>query len=464
MSFTSYNSPQPEAAPVPAQNGAPETSPTLQKLFAPKKLFALVDCNNFYASCERLFCPDLAQTPIVVLSNNDGCIVSRSAEAKALGIGMGEPEFLMRPLLRKHGVAVFSSNYALYGDISQRVMHTLESLCPHVEQYSIDEAFVRLDAPLVAQAEDVALTLRQRVRQWTGMTVSVGVGPTRTLAKLANALAKKHASGIAHVDGPDSPSHARALQAFAVEDIWGIGRKQAAKCHARGIRTAWQLAQAQDIWIKNTLTVTGWQTALELRGIACIGMNTAPVPRKTLVSSRSFAHKIYDIAALREALACFTARAAERLRREQLMASGLGVHIRSARTELHGPHDYHSHIPLPLPTNDTLSLIRAAHRGLESLFAKGNAYAKAGIVLFGLEKQNSVQGNLLAFVIPEAEQPKEAAPALNTALDKLNRRYGKRTLYYGAEGGKSALWHMRQKHCSPAMTSDWKALAKANLS
>lgn len=429
----------------------------------PQRLFALVDCNNFYASCERLFRPDLAHSPIVVLSNNDGCIVSRSAEAKALGIGMGEPEFLMRPLLRKHGVAVFSSNYALYGDISQRVMHTLESLCPHVEQYSIDEAFMRLDGPLALNAMEVAASLRQRVRQWTGMAVSIGIGPTRTLAKLANALAKGQPEGVAMVDMGEPNTYARVLQNFAVEDIWGIGRKQAAKCHARGIRSAWQLAQAQDLWIKNTLTVTGWQTALELRGIACIGMNTAPIPRKTLVSSRSFAHKIYDAPALREAVASFTARAAERLRREQLMASGLGVHIRTARTEAQGPHDYHTHLPLQEPTNDTLFLIQAAHRGLESVFTTAHAYVKAGIVLFGLEKQGRLQGNLLSLLSPESEQPKQNAPALNAALDRVNHRYGKRTLYYGAEGGEKALWHMRQNHCSPPVTSDWKALAKANL-
>lgn len=434
-------------------------------LAAPKGLFALVDCNNFYASCERLFRPDLAQTPIVVLSNNDGCIVSRSAEAKALGIGMGEPEFLMRPLLQKHGVAVFSSNYALYGDISQRVMHTLESLCStsHVEQYSIDEAFVRLDPALATNAVELAVNLRQRVRQWTGMGVSIGIGPTRTLAKLANALAKKSTDGIAHVGLAQSPDYSHTLQAFAVEDIWGIGKKQAAKCHARGIRTAWQLAEAQDIWIKSNLTVTGWQTAMELRGIACIGMNKAPVPRKTLVSSRSFAHKIHDISALREALACFTARAAQRLRHEELMASGLGVHIRTARADNQAPNDYHTQIPLPQPTNDTLGLIHIAHRALDNVFIAGNAYVKAGIVLFGLEKQSRIQGSLLPFVTPEAEQHPQASPALNNALDRLNHRYGKRTLYYGAEGGESALWHMRQKHCSPAVTTNWKALAKANL-
>lgn len=428
-----------------------------------ERLFALVDCNNFYASCERLFRPDLVGKPIVVLSNNDGCIVSRSAEAKALGIGMAEPEFKVRSFLKQHNVAVFSSNYALYGDISQRVMATLESLCPQVEQYSIDEAFVRMDKALCANAEDMAVALRRRVQQWTGITVSVGIGPTRTLAKLANQLAKKHSHGVAFA-GNAANSHASdaVLNDFPVGEVWGIGRKQELKCHMRGIRTALQLKNADDVWIKSALTVTGWQTAMELRGIACIGMEAAPAPRKTLVSSRSFAHTVGDKAVLFEALSTFTARAAERLRREHLVASGLAVHIRTAKHGGHAPYDESAQIRFVHPTSDTLDLMQAAQRGLDSLYKAGFAYAKAGVMLFGLEDRDCVQGNLLALTTAATADEQKIRQELNAALDVINHRYGKRALYYGAEGADKAEWHMRQEHRSPRATSNWNELARAS--
>lgn len=424
-----------------------------------KTLFALVDCNNFYVSCERLFRPDLVDKPVVVLSNNDGCIVSRSAEAKALGIGMAEPEFKVRPLLKKHNVAVFSSNYALYGDISQRVMATLESLCPQVEQYSIDEAFIRLDAALAANAQELALALRQRVLQWTGITVSVGLGATRTLAKLANLRAKKEGSGVASLGlSTEEGALNAALHPIPVGEVWGIGRRQALKCQARGICTALQLQQADDAWIKKALTVTGWQTALELRGISCIGMNKAPIPRKTLVSSRSFAQRVSDKAALCEALSSFAARAGERLRREQLVASGIGVHIRTSRHEERAFHDATTQISFPQPCNDTLALIKAAQRGLDALYKTGHGYTKAGVILFGLEEQGRIQGNLLNLAHDTEQKPTKV---LNAALDRINQRYGKRALYYGAEGADKAVWHMRQKHLSPRLTTHWNELARA---
>lgn len=429
---------------------------------APKRLFALVDCNSFYASCERVFRPDLVGKPVVVLSNNDGCIVSRSAEAKALGIAMAEPEFKVRSLLKKHNVAVFSSNYALYGDISRRVMAALESLCPQVEQYSIDEAFIPLDSALAANAHALALSMRARVLQWTGITVSVGIGPTRTLAKLANLHAKKSESGFVCVPLPnsDGQGYTALLQDFPVGQVWGIGRKQALKCQARGISTALQLQQADDAWIKNTLTVTGWQTALELRGIACIGMNKAPIPRKTLVSSRSFAQKIFDKNALCEALSTFAARAGERLRREKLMASGIGVHIRTSKHEQQAYHDASTQITFRHPANESLHFIKAAQQGLESLYKTGYGYTKAGVILFGLEEQSRMQGNLLTM---DAEAARKPAQELTAALDRINARYGKRSLYFGAEGADKAVWHMRQNNLSPRLTTHWNELAKVIL-
>ena len=254
---------------------------------SPASLWALVDCNNFYASCEKLFRPDLANRPVVVLSNNDGCIVARSAEAKALGIPMGAPEFKLRSRLQELNVAVFSSNYALYGDISARVTRILELCCPQVEPYSIDEAFVRLDAPQRANLPEFCREVRQRVQRWTGIVVSVGVGTTRTLAKIATHVAKKHLAyeGVFSLARPVEAID-RVLARTPVEDVWGVGRRQARRLWAEGIRTALHMKHADDIMLRRLLTVTGWRTALELRGVPCLGNETAPVARKTLMSTR----------------------------------------------------------------------------------------------------------------------------------------------------------------------------------
>lgn len=415
-------------------------------------LWALADCNNFYASCEKLFRPDLANAPLVVLSNNDGCVVARSKEAKSLNIPMGEPEFKLRPLLRRHHVAVFSSNYALYGDLSDRVMITLESVCPHVEPYSIDEAFLRLDGALKTNAETLAAEARERVGRWTGITVSVGVGLTRTLAKVANHLAKKSA-GVCILDNDCG----KILAGFPVEEVWGIGRRQAAKLQRIGIDTALRLRDADDAWVRRHLTVTGWRTVLELRGIPCIGEDAAPTPRKTLMSSRSFGCRIADKGRLAEALATFAARAAERLRGERLTAQGLVAHIRTAPYD-DGPYRSESaQVPFPCATADTLVMIKAARRGLDAIYKPGYAYAKAGVMLYGLEPAYGRQGNLLALDALERESRRET---LMAALDAVNHKYGKRTVCFGAQGPAEAPWHMRQTRRSPRLTTVWDELAE----
>ena len=423
-----------------------------------RPLWALVDCNNFYASCERLFRPDLMGQPIVVLSNNDGCIVARSNEAKALGIPMGEPEYKARALLRAHKVQVFSSNYALYGDISQRVMATLESLCPAVEQYSIDEAFVRLDGALRIQSADWARALRARTGQWTGITVSVGVGSTRTLAKLANHLAKKQ--GGVCILPQDSAALDALLARIPVGEVWGVGRHTVTKLHAAGIHSALDLKNANDLWVRKQLTVAGWRTVLELRGLPCLGQDTAPLPRRTLVSSRSFGERVYTHGELAEALSTFAARAGQRLRRLELVAGGLAVHIRTAR-QGKNLYDQTAHVALPGGTADSLELIRAAQRGLESIFQEGPAYAKAGIMLFHLESAHCCQGSLLALAAQKDKTEDKRRTALMRALDCARERYGSRALCYGAEGPREAAWHMRQKHCSPRMTTVWGELPVA---
>lgn len=424
-----------------------------------RPLWALVDCNNFFASCERLFRPDLEGKPIVVLSNNDGCIVSRSQEAKALGIPMGEPEFKARARLCEHKVQVFSSNYALYGDISQRVMDTLRSLCPQVEQYSIDEAFVRLDGPLRVQADEVAHALRQRVRQWTGMEVSVGVGTTRTLAKLANHLAKQ-ADGLYRLPGDEEALDA-LLSRIPVREVWGVGRHVLAKLYAAGITSALHLKKANDLWVRKVLTVTGWRTVLELRGMPCLGEDTAPPPRRTLVSSRSFGKKVFAREGLAQAVAAFTARAAERLRRKGLVAGGIAVHIRTVRRGPGPLYDQTAQTVLPGGTADSLVLIHAAHRALDSIFREGYAYAKAGVMLYHLEAADNRQGSLLALRTERTERDEARRESLMRALDGIRQRYGAQGVHFGAEGPEKADWHMRRQHCSPRVTTVWKELALA---
>lgn len=418
-----------------------------------------MDCNNFYASCERLFRPDLEGRPIVVLSNNDGCIVARSAEAKALGAPMGEPEYKARPLLRRHNVAVFSSNYALYGDISSRVMSVAESVVPQVEVYSIDEAFLRLDGALAANAAELAATLVERVRAWVGIAVSVGVAPTRTLAKLANRIAKKNGIGVFVF--PQEPAQRNALlTATPAGDIWGIGPRQAARLASRGQTTALALRDMDDVQVRSLLTVTGWRTAMELRGIPCIDQDAAPVPRRTLVSSRSFACKVTEKSELAEALSAYTVRAAERLRKEDLLAGGLLVHV---RTSCHGCEAFveaNVAVNFAEPTADTTTLIKAALRGLEGAFRPGTPYAKAGVMLTDLCPRKGRQGSLLALGNEEERQSRER---LMAALDAVNGRFGRHSLRYAAEGPLQtetvqARWHMRREHCSPRATTSWAEL------
>lgn len=424
-----------------------------------KPLWALVDCNNFYASCEKLFRPDLADRPVVVLSNNDGCIVSRSAEAKALGIPMGAPEFKIRPLLKELDVAVFSSNYALYGDISTRILAMLEQHCPVVEPYSIDEAFLRLDAPLRANLPQFSRALRATILRWTGISVSIGLAETRTLAKVANHVAKNRTAydGVFSLVRPEADIDA-VLAGTPVDEVWGVGRGQAKRLRAEGVRTALDLKRAGDLWLRKRLTVAGWRTALELRGLPCIGEGNAPAPRKALMSSRSFANKVRERAMLAQALSCFAARAGARLRREGLVAGGMAVHIRTSRHESARFYDQTVQLRFPAPTADSLSLINAAMSGLERIYRPGFGYTKAGVMLFDLEAEDRLQGSLL---VPENAERRQRRERLMASLDAINRRFGRDAVAFGAQGLGEAPWHMRRKHCSPRLTTDWKELPLA---
>ncbi|MBO4314009.1 MAG: Y-family DNA polymerase [Desulfovibrio sp.] len=418
----------------------------------PASLWALVDCNNFYASCETVFRPDLVGKPVVVLSNNDGMIIARSQEAKALGLKMGDVEFKVRDFLKKHNVAVFSSNYALYGDMSNRVMRTMETVCPVIDQYSIDEAFVPFDSTLAAQAEDVAWELRNRVRQATGITVSVGVAPTRTLAKVANHLAKK-GDGIVVLD--DMEKIPTVLSEFPVEEVWGIGRRQALKLRTEDVWTAQALAEMDDGWLRRHLTVVGWRTALELRGIQAIMTDDAPVPRKTLVSSRSFGEKIGDLQTLCHAVASFTARAAERLRKEKLFACGIAVRIQTSPFYEGEQHDAGGQHIFPEGTSDTRLLQEAAGILVRRLYKAGPKYARAGVMLFELTDKHHRQATLLPI---RSEEDEKRQAKLMAVMDGINAKFGRGRVRLGAEGLDDVAWQMRQAHRSPRYTTRWNEL------
>ena len=420
-----------------------------------KTCFLLIDCNNFFASCERVFRPDLMHRPVIVLSNNDGCVIARSQEAKALGIPMGEPVFKLAGLLKTQQIQVFSSNFQLYGEISNRVMATIESIVDQVEQYSIDECFVPLTPAQISNVWEIAHEIREKVRQWIGIPVSVGIGATRTLAKLACHVAK-HAKGIFAFPG-DQRAQDELLASIPVGEVWGIGSRSAKKLIAAGITNCAQLKLADDQWIRNTLSVTGLHTVLELRGIACIDEVTIPVAsRKSILSSRSFGQKIYALADMQSAITAFVSRAAMRLRRGALLAQGLSIHIRTSNFS--DPFDAASwQTTLARPTADTTILLKAALAGLQSIFKPGLPYAKAGVQLFNLCSAKKRQGNLLDLNELQRDCKREE---LMHSLDRINTRYGQSKIRYASEGNSNR-WQMKQEALSPNYLGDWNALPQA---
>ena len=426
-------------------------------------MFGLVDCNNFYASCERVFRPELEGRPVVVLSNNDGCVIARSQEAKALGLRMGEPYFKVRELVERHRMAVCSSNYELYGDMSRRVMWYLQQTAPAVEVYSIDEAF--LDLAGMDRYHDLAGwagEVRGAVRQRTGIPVCVGVAPTKTLAKLANRLAKQEAhagAGAGVLVLGDEAMRREALARVAVEDVWGVGYRSAAKLHAAGVRTAAQLAGVGDAWARKHLGgVVGARLLHELRGFSCAGVVVEDEARKSLACTRSFGQPLTELADLAGAVATHVTRAGEKLRRQGLSARLLTVFVEISKyAGPPPPYSFSSQLTLPVATDDTLTLGQAAQRGLERIWRPGRRYVKAGVVLDGLERAGAgPQATLFGDL---GTSPERAG--LMRALDALNGRYGTGTVKVAAAvaaPGQPTAWAMRRGAKSPAFTTSWGEL------
>ncbi len=416
-------------------------------------MFALVDCNNFYASCERVFNPALRTRPVVVLSNNDGCIIARSEEAKALGIQMGTPVFKCRDLLRRNKVAVFSSNYSLYGDMSSRVMTTLADLAPDIELYSIDEAFLDMSSFGRYDLAEYARLIRRRVRQHTGIPVCVGMAPTKTLAKVANRLAKKnpHYQGVCLLDRAELIASALAMT--KVEDVWGIGRQLSKLLSARNIKTAADLAAAPAPWVRKHLHITGAKVQAELNGTSCLPMELVRPAKQSICTSRSFGKSVTTWEELHQAVATFAGKCAVKLRKEQAIASMLTLFIgTSPFDDIEARYWGTKSIALPYPTQDSMTLIRAAQSVLDLLFRAGHGYKKAGVIVSELLPV-ALTGRTLSLFADEAAADSEQSKTLMLVMDGINQRYGRGAVRLASEN--SVAWKPNQEQLSPCCTTRW---------
>ena len=415
------------------------------------KKIALIDCNSFYVSCERLFNPKIRKLPVVVLSNNDGCIISRSNEAKALGIKMGEPYFKARNIIIKNNVQVFSSNYSLYGDISRRVMRTLKRFNSKIEVYSIDEAFLDLSNFSDKEVKDVGKEIRNTVLQWTGIPTSIGIAETKTLSKVANHIAKKQKSGV--VSLVNIKDLDPILEKVEVRDIWGVG-KQLSKFYIKnGIYNAKQLKNASNTWIKKTKNVLSSRTAMELRGVPCIEIETKQAKRKSCCVSRSFGKKVEKLRELKESVTSYCLNAAEKIRSESLVCKSMTVFIRTSPFQNKGIFYSNSKtIDFPIATNNSIEIVKNALEGLDLIYKDGFKYQKAGIILSGLS--DSEKGNSL-FKSTKDERIKN----LMQSIDNTNYRYGRSTISL-ASAGINKKWSMRRQYSSKIDTADFYSLPK----
>ena len=413
------------------------------------KKIALVDCNSFYVSCERLFNPKIRSKPVIVLSNNDGCIISRSTEAKALGIKMGEPYFKAKDIILKNKVYVFSSNYSLYGDLSRRVMRTLKRFNPKLEIYSIDEAFLDLSNFSDDEVEDVGKEIRNIVLQWTGIPTSIGIAKTKTLSKIANHIAKKKLSGVTNLIGIQNID--TILEKIDINDVWGVGKQLTKFYHRNGIYNAKQLKNISNTWIKKSSNVLSSRTALELRGIPCIPLETKTSKRKSCVVSRSFGTRVEKFQDLQEAVASYCLNGSEKIRSESLTAKSITVFVRTSPFQNKGIYYSNSKtIDFPIATNNSIEIVKTAITALNAIFKNGYRYQKVGIQLSGLfNSQNSK--NLFS------SDKDEKINTLMKSIDNTNYRYGRSTLSL-ASAGVNKKWNMRRDHSSKIDTADFNSL------
>ncbi len=413
-------------------------------------MYALIDCNNFFVSCERLFRPDLEGRPVAVLSNNDGCFVSRSQEAKDIGLPMGAPLFKWKQEVKVHDVQLFSANFELYGDISERIVTLLREITPLIEVYSIDECFLDISQLGIADYGAWAGAVRDRIRREIGIPVSIGVAPTKTLAKVASTYAKKR-GGVYAVT--DDEQREILLRGLPIEDIWGVGWRTAPKLRDKGISTAWQLISVSDAWLHQQFTITGMRMVDELRGEVRIPFGDRHDTRKSIMRSRSFGHKVRDYHQLESAIATFAAQATARLRAQDSVASHIVV-ILSANKHVEGQKRVYlsTLVSLTEATGDTARFITAALEGLAQIYDEQFAYQKAGVVIVGITPRVQWQLSMLS---PEKRRDERAD--LMTAIDQLNRRYG-HVVYHASEKLTSDTWRSKHELRSPRYTTSWAEL------
>jgi len=418
-----------------------------------KNKVALIDCNSFYVSCERLFNPKIINKPVVVLSNNDGCVISRSTEAKKIGIKMGEPYFKVKELVKKKNVYIFSSNYALYGDLSRRVMKTLKSFSDKIEIYSIDEAFIDLSHVQDKEIENYGKEIRERILRWTGIPTSVGISNTKTLSKVANHIAKKNKSGVIYL----KENIDEYLKNFYISDIWGVG-KQLSKLYIKnGIDTAYKLKNISNSWVKKSTNVSGAKTVMELRGISCINLETHETKRKSCCVSRSFGKKVESLEKLQESVTTHCLNAAEKIRHDNQITRSITIYIRTSPFDQNKKYYSNSMtIDLPVATSNSLELVKAAINGLKKIYKYGHLYQKTGITLSKLTESSENELNLLAPILENKSQ------TLMKAIDFTNAKYGRNAISI-AQAGINNSWKMKREHFSRIDTASFDFLPKIRI-
>jgi len=422
-----------------------------------KNKIALVDCNSFYVSCERLFNPSIAKKPVIVLSNNDGCVISRSAEAKILGIKMGEPYFKVEKIVKKNDVKIFSSNYSLYGDISRRVMRTLKQFSSEIEIYSIDEAFLNLSSIKHENLLEYGHQIRKTVLKWTGIPTSIGIATTKTLSKAANHIAKKDLSGVVNLINKKKIEE--ALKKIKINDVWGVG-KQLTKFYIKnGVNTAYDLRNISTNWIKKNTNVLGSRTVMELQGIPCISLDTHEEKRKNCCVSRSFGKKVTKLEELKESITTHCLNAAEKIRNDNQTTKKITVFIRTSPFQK--KNNYYANaknIDLPIRTNDSIELIKQGLIGLKYIYKKGYRYQKSGIILSELKDITVYKKNLFSEILNE-----EKRTSLMKAIDHTNFKYGRNVLSI-AQAGLKKKWNIKRQHSSKIDTACFELLPSVRTS
>ena len=417
-----------------------------------KKIIALVDCNSFYVSCERLFNPKISQSPVIVLSNNDGCVIARSSEAKKVGIKMGEPYFKIKNIVTVNNVQVFSSNYALYGDISRRIMTILKNIFPVIEYYSIDEAFLDLSDMPIKNMNNFITDIKKTIYQSTGIPVSIGVGSNKTLSKIANHLAKRNLEGVIDLTKLPDEEINNVLKNIDIKDVWGVGRQLSILYKKNKINNAYELKYSSSSWIKKNTNVFGLKTVMELNGASCITLETSKQKkRKSCCVSKSFGKKVESFEKLKEAVVTHCLNAAEKIREDRQLVKSVIVFIRTSPFDKHLFLSRSEKIDLAILTDDSMILSRACIDALKKIFAKGYRYQKAGVVFLGLVNNSEYGQNLFV------DKSSQKSNSLMKAIDSMNVKFGRNSLTL-ADSGVGHCWKMRRDHSSKIDTSHFDFL------